>query len=152
MNTHWIAVASIVSLLATPAIAQEGAPASSPGFADGLVRGESAANAVPTFGWGAGGFGGGCLLGCIGCLGVTGGAYIVDPAVPQHLMLDRSQSPDFQMGFTQGFEKRLKKRRATSAFVGGTLGAIVGAVLYVALTAQPAEENQQQQALPAFRF
>lgn len=157
---------SLLALLAihsSPAAAQDTAPDAPPptpvaakrgSFTEGLIQGELQANTQGTGGWGAGGFGGGCLLGGLGCLGVTGAAYVVDPATPRHILLDPQYTPEFQLGYQQGYEKRLKRRRVNSAFLGGTIGTLVLVGAWVALVASaPAEdEDQSQNAMPLIRF
>lgn len=165
MRNRWtLTLIAVLTIHSSTSLAQDGsvpvAPPPEPAvvkkgsFTDGLVQGELQANTHGTGGWGAGGFGGGCLLGALGCLGVTGAAYVVDPATPRHILLDQQYTSEFQLGYQQGYEKRLKRRRVNSAFLGGTIGTLVlvGAWIALVASAPPPEDDGSTNAMPLIRF
>lgn len=164
MRYRWtLPLLALLAIHGKPVFAQDTVPVAPPAapvmakkgsYTEGLVQGELQANTHGTGGWGAGGFGGGCILGAIGCLSVTGAAYVVDPPTPRHILLDQQYSSEFQLGYQQGWEKRLKRRRVNSAFLGGTVGTLVLVGVWVAIVASaPAEEDDQSQAaMPLVRF
>lgn len=130
-----------------PAVAAPLAMSATGTYADGFMRGEMDANAAGTGGWGGGGVASGCLLGGIGCLGLTAIGYAVDPAVPQHVVIDRERSQEFRLGYQQAYEKRLKKRRSKAAFIGGTVGTLVFVTVYLSVvSAASADEGEESSA------
>lgn len=105
----------------TPAPAASTQASFAAGTTDGLV---DAAN-ESTFAWGAGGFGGGLLLPPVGCIGVTVGAHVTEPRIPEGAAAEPERDPQYVAGYRDAYTREIKSRRARAAVVGGTIGMTI---------------------------
>lgn len=103
---------------------------------NGALDGEQAARTQSTAVWWLAGAGGGCLLGGIGCLGVTAVGGLTEPGVDFSNASDQGYSEPSRRAYRQAYRdaytRKMKARRALHAFLGG---AISTAVALGALTA-----------------
>ena len=127
-----------------PAAAFGGERTAPNAFTDGLGAGRRDADDESTTGWTAAGFAGGCLLGPVGCLGVTATSYAEQTQVPSREE-NRMRSPEWQAGYRQGYGTEVKTRRSQAALLGGTFGTVVmiGGVLLLALVVSEAAEDAE---------
>jgi hypothetical protein len=87
----------------------------------------------------AGGFLGGCLLGVVGCAGVTGIVLASDPMPPR---VGAFENPTDELIYRDTYRSEVKNRRALNAVIGGIVGTAVAAVIvYAVLTSAESQES-----------
>ena len=86
-------------------------------YMEGLMQGQMMAEG--NAGWILGGF-------CCGIFGI-GGAYLIEPSPPMHMLMGKST--EYVMGFTQGYKDESKKKNTQYAAVG-----CLGSILFNLLT------------------
>lgn len=108
-----------------------------PDEAAGYLAGGLAGEQVDCKEFYAYGAGAGCVNGCIGCVGMAGAAYMVDPHAwdplsaeapdarfPDHFPQTPASVSDEQAwreGYEQGWDEAVQKTRARNALVGGSV-------------------------------
>ncbi|MFO8062974.1 MAG: hypothetical protein R6U31_08640 [bacterium] len=97
-------------------------------YTDGVMAGERAAKSKSTTMWTAIGFGGGCCLNSLGCLGATLVGFLMSPQVPMSAM---GKGNEYMMGFQSAYGPKVKQRQAISAFIGGTIGVLLAGTAWV---------------------
>lgn len=95
---------------------------------EGRIDAEQAANrdASSTI-WGLIGFGSGCLLSGVGCLGSTLIAFLITPQLPAAVM---NKSSEYIMSYKDTYVSTIKQKRALASFIGGSIATVIGYGLY----------------------
>jgi hypothetical protein len=78
-----------------------------------------------------GGLVGGCLLGVIGCAGVTGLGLASDPVPPRSGTFGDTAA---EMAYREAYQSEVRNKRALNAVIGGIIGTGIAAlIIYAAL-------------------
>ncbi len=148
----WLALLGTLAWSAPPTSEAPTAPISDQAardYADGYALGTTHAQNVQVGEWGAYGAAASCL-GPVGCLGVTAGAMMLDPAdvrplrsstpVPQVTLNNLPAPPPYvvdvqawQQGYEAGWDARVQRRRTAWALAGGIAVPAAAATAYVTL-------------------
>jgi hypothetical protein len=116
--------------------AAEAPAAPPPGDACTAALGEAEGRAAATrkgdsLPWVGGGLCSGFLCGCIGCLGATGAAYLLDPEI--QATASCAGRRDYQAGYDKGYAAERRLVNARDAFAGGAVGVAAVFVLLLLL-------------------
>jgi hypothetical protein len=80
-----------------------------------------------------GGLAGGCLLGLLGCGGVTLAGMLSDPTPPD---ANRWGNPSDEMAYRLAYKDEIRSIRTRNALIGGAIGVAITAALVVVLITQ----------------